>query len=98
MAFEMYKTHKLSDHLESEAYDHCQWAIAGFYDLELTENEYGYEQGVEEVLTIEQINEIEAYVDEWSSPNKWHEPYCISALTTIIDRWYEENEVLTDEP
>lgn len=98
MAFDMFKLHKLSDHLESEAYEHAQWAIQSFYELELTKNEYGYEQGVEEVLNEEQINEIEAYVDEWSSPDKWHEPYTMTCLNTIISRWYEENEDLTDEP
>ena len=51
MAFDMYKTHKLADHLESEAYEHCEWAIASFYNLELEENEYGYEQNVYEVLS-----------------------------------------------
>ena len=60
MAFEMYKTHKLADHLESEAYGHCQWAIQSFYDLELKENEYGYEQDVYEVLTKDQI---EGYIE-----------------------------------
>jgi len=44
MAFDMFKTHKLADQLESEAYEHCEWAIKSFYDLELEENEYGYEQ------------------------------------------------------
>jgi hypothetical protein len=92
MAFDMFKLHKLSDHLESEAFEHAQWAIQSFYELELTENEYGYEQGVEEVLNEEQINEIEAYVAKWCAPDKWHEPYTISCLNTIVDRWHEENE------
>ena len=69
MAFDMYKTHKLADQLESDAYEHCEWAIKSFYGLELEENEYGYEQNVYEVLNEEQITEIEAYVDEWSSPD-----------------------------
>jgi len=70
MAFDMYKTHKLADHLESEAYDHCQWAISAFYDLELGENEYGYEQDVYEVLTKDQIEEIDAYISEWTAEDK----------------------------
>jgi len=98
MAFDMFKLHKLSDHLEGEAYEHAQWAIQSFYELELTKNEYGYEQGVEEVLNEEQINEIEAYVDEWCVPEKYHEPYTISALTGIVDRWHEEHDVEQDEP
>ena len=92
MAFDMNKLHKLSDRLESEAFDHAQWAIKEWYELELTENEYGCEQGVEEVLNEEQINEIEAYVDEWCSPDKYHEPYTISVLTGIVDRWRDEND------
>ena len=85
----MFKLHKLSDHLESEAQEHAQWASQAFYELELTKHEYGYEQGVEEVLNEEQIGEIEAYVNEWSSPDKWHEPYTISVLTSIVDRWHD---------
>ena len=92
MAFEMYKTHKLADHLESEAYGHCQWAIAAFYDLELEENEYGYEQDVYEVLTKDQIEEIEAYINENSQENGWHEPYSLTCLNTIVDNWYEHHE------
>ena len=92
MAFEMYKTHKLADHLESEAYEHCQWAIQSYYDLTLETTEYGYEQDVIEVLTKDQINEIDAYISEWTAENKWHEPYSISCLNTIVDRWYEEHE------
>ena len=92
MAFDMYKTHKLADHLESEAYEHCQWAIAGFYNIELEENEYGYEQDVYEVLTKDQIEEIDAYISEHTAENMWHEPYSISCLNMIVDRWYEEHE------
>ena len=92
MAFDMYKLHKLSDHLESEAYGHCQWAIAAFYDLELEENEYGYEQDVYEVLTKDQIEEIEAYINENSQENGWHEPYSLTCLNRIVDQWYEEHE------
>jgi hypothetical protein len=103
MAFDMYKTHKLADQLESEAYEHCEWAIKSFYDLELEETEYGYEQNVYEVLNEEQITEIEAYVNEWLSPDKYHEPYSISALNRIVDQWHEvrydeEQESLQDEP
>ena len=98
MAFDMYKTHKLSDHLEAEAYDHCQWAIQSFYDLKLEKNEYGYEQDVYEVLTKEQIEEIDAYISLHSAPDKWHEPYSLSCLNRIVDQWYEENEDLIDEP
>ena len=90
MAFDMYKTHKLADHLDSEAYEHCEWAIKSFYDLELKENEYGYEQNVYEVLTKDQIEEIDAYISLHSAENMWHEPYSLSALTRIVDQWYEE--------
>ena len=90
--FDMYKTHKLSDHLESEAYEHCEWAIKSFYDLELKENEYGYEQNVYEVLTKEQIEEIDHYISENTGEGKWHEPYSLSCLNQIVDQWYEEHE------
>lgn len=92
MAFDMYKLHKLSDHLESEAYGHCQWAIQGFYDLTLAENEYGYEQDVYEVLNKEQIEEIEAYINENSQEDRWHEPYSLTCLNSIVDNWYEHHE------
>ena len=92
MAFEMYKTHKLADHLESEAYGHCEWAIASFYNLELEENEYGYEQNVYEVLSKKQIEEIDAYISLHTGPDMWHEPYSISCLNTIVDQWYEHHE------
>lgn len=88
----MYKLHKLSDHLESEAYGHCQWAIQGFYDLTLEENEYGYEQDVYEVLNKDQIEEIEAYINENSQENMWHEPYALTSLNVIVDNWYEHHE------
>ena len=92
MAFDMYKTHKLADHLESEAYEHCEWAISSFYGIELEKNEYGYEQNVYEVLTKEQIEEIDAYISKHSAENMWHEPYSLSCLNRIVDQWYEENE------
>ena len=91
MAFEMYKTHKLADHLESEAYEHCEWAIQSFYDLKLEKNEYGYEQAVYEVLNKQQIEEIEDYINEMSAENVWIEPYALSALNRIVDQWYEEH-------
>ena len=92
MAFDMFRLHKLADRLDAEAYEHAQWAIAEFYNLELKENEYGYEQDVCEVLTKEQIEEIDAYISENTQENMWHEPYTISALNYIVDRWYEEQE------
>jgi len=91
MAFDMFKLHKLSDHLESEAYEHAQWAITQHYDLTIEKNEYGYEQDVYEVLSKDQIEEIDAYISEWTAEGKWHEPYTISCLNTIVDRWYEEH-------
>ena len=92
MAFDMYKTHKLADHLDSEAYEHCEWAISSFYDLKLEKNEYGYEQNVYEVLNKKQIEEIDAYISEHSAENMWHEPYSLSCLNSIVDQWYEHHE------
>lgn len=91
MAFDMYKLHKLSDHLEAEAYGHCQWAIQSFYDLNIEENEYGYEQDVYEVLNKDQIEEIEAYINENSQENMWHEPYALTCLNVIVDNWHEHH-------
>mgnify|MGYP000844554748 CR=1 FL=1 len=48
MAFEVFKMGKLSDHLESEAYEWVAYQITETYGLELTKNEYGYEQDVVE--------------------------------------------------
>ena len=92
MAFDMFKLHKLSDHLEAEAYEHAQWAIQSFYDLKLEKNEYGYEQDVYEVLSKQQIEEIDAYISENTQENSWHEPYTISVLNSIVNSWYEEHE------
>ena len=92
MAFDMYKTHKLADHLDSEAYEHCEWAIQSFYDLELEENEYGYEQNVYEVLNKKQIEEIDAYISLHSAENMWHEPYSLTCLNSIVNQWYEYHE------
>ena len=52
-------------------------------------NEYGYEEDIISVLNEDQINAIEAYCES----GEWIEGYCRSALHSIIDRWYEENEV-----
>jgi hypothetical protein len=92
MAFDMFKLHKLSDHLESEAYEHAQWAIKDFYNLTIEKNEYGYDQDVYEVLTKEQIEEIDHYISENTGDVPWHEPYTLSVLNRIVDQWYEEHE------
>ena len=45
-----------------------------------------------EVLTKEQIEEIDTYISENSQENTWHEPYTLSVLNRIVDDWYEHNE------
>ena len=93
MAFEVFKMGKLSDRLESEAYEWVSWQIQETYGLELTKNEYGYEQDVVEVMNEEQVKEIEEYLDNTYKDKSWIEPYANTALNSICDRWREENDV-----
>jgi len=93
MAFEVYKMGKLSDHLESEAYGWVAHQITETYGLELTKNEYGYEQDVVEVMTEEHVKEIEEYLDNTYKDKSWIEPYANTALNSIVDRWRDENDV-----
>ena len=92
MAFEVFKMGKLSDHLESEAYEWVAYQITETYGLELTKNEYGYEQDVVEVMTEDHVNEIEEYLEETYKEKHWIEPYANTALNSIVDRWRDENE------
>ena len=93
MAFEVFKMGKLSDRLESEAYEWVSWQIQETYGLELTKNEYGYEQDVVEVMNEEQVKEIEEYLDNTYKDKSWIEPYANTALNSICDRWRDENDV-----
>ena len=93
MAFEVFKMGKLSDHLESEAYGWVAHQIKETYSLEVTENEYGYEQDVVEVMTEEHVKEIEKYLDDTLTEKLWIEPYANTALNSICDRWRDENDV-----
>ena len=92
MAFEINKMGKLSDHLESEAYEWVAYQICETYGLELKKNEYGYEQDVVEVMTEKMVKEIEVYLNKTYKDKLWIEPYANTALNSIVDRWYEENE------
>ena len=92
MAFEIYKMGKLSDRLEEEAYQWVSYQIQETYGLELTKNEYGYEQDVVEVMTKDHVNEIEEYLDTTYKDKLWIEPYANTALNSICDRWRDENE------
>ena len=91
MAFEVFKMGKLSDHLESEAYEWVTYQITETYGLELTKNEYGYEQDVVEVMTEDHVKEIEEYLDITYKDKLWIEPYANTALVSICDRWRDEN-------
>ena len=93
MAFEIYKMGKLSDRLEEEAYQWVSYQIQETYGLELTKNEYGYEQDVVEVMTEVHVNEIEEYLDTTYKDKLWIEPYANTALNSIVDRWRDENDV-----
>jgi phage-related protein len=93
MAFEVFKMGKLSDRLEGEAYEWVAWQIQETYGLELTKNEYGYEQDIVEVMTEEHVKEIEEYLDNTYKDKLWIEPYANTALNSICDRWRDENDV-----
>jgi phage-related protein len=92
MAFEVFKMGKLSDHLESEAYGWVAHWIKQEYGLEVTENEYGYEQDVVEVMTEEHVKEIEQFLNDTLTEKLWIEPYANTALNSICDRWRDEND------
>ncbi|MBC8429144.1 MAG: hypothetical protein H8D95_01010 [Candidatus Endolissoclinum sp.] len=92
MAFEIYKMGKLSDRLEEEAYQWVSYQITETYGLELTKNEYGYEQDVVEVMTKDHVLEIEEYLDTTYKDKLWIEPYANTALNSIVDRWRDEND------
>ena len=90
MAFEVFKQGKLCDQLEERAYEWCAWQIEETFEVSRKKNEWGFEQPIEELLNEDHINAIEAYLE---SAN-WIEAYVSSALNGIVDRWYDENEVL----
>ena len=89
-SFEVFKQGKLADQLEEKAYEWCAWQIEETFGLKRMKNDWGFEQPIEELLNEEQVESIEAYLDT----DEWIEMYVRSALQGIIDRWYEENEIL----
>ena len=92
MAFEVFKMGKLSDHLESEAYGWVTHQIKETYNIDPGENEYGDENDIVDVMTEDQVKEIEEYLDTTYKDKLWIEPYANTALVCICDRWREENE------
>ena len=90
MAFEVFKQSKLADQLEERAYEWCAYQIEETFELQRMKNEWGFEQPIEELLNEDHINAIEAYLES----DNWIEGYVSSALNGIVNRWYEENEVL----
>ena len=90
MVFEVFKQGKLADQLEERAYEWCAWQIEETFGLKRMKNEWCFEQPIEELLNEEQVESIEAYLDT----DEWIEMYVRSALQGIVDRWYEENEIL----
>jgi len=93
MAFEVFKMGKLGDHLESEAYGWVAHQIKETYNIDPGENEYGYENDIVDVMTEEQVKEIEEYLDTTYKDKLWIEPYANTALNSIVDRWRDENDV-----
>ena len=93
MAFEVFKMGKLGDHLESEAYGWVAHQIKETYNIDPGENEYGYENDIVDVMTEEQVKEIEEYLDNTYKDKAWIEPYANTALNSICDRWRDENDV-----
>ena len=91
MAFEVFKQGKLCDQLEEKAYEWCAWQIEETFGLKREKNQWGFEQPIEELLNEDHIREIEDYLESDGIP--WIEGYVRSALSGIVDRWYEENEV-----
>jgi len=90
MAFEVFKQGKLCDQLEERAYEWCAYQIEETFEVSRKKNEWGFEQPIEELLNEDHINAIEAYLES----DNWIEGYVSSALNGIVDRWYDENEVL----
>ena len=91
MVFEIHKQHKLCDQLEEKAYEWVVHDIEQAFSVTPEKNEYGYEEDIITVLNEDNIMDIETYCES----GEWIEGYCRSALHSIIDRWYEENEVAT---
>ena len=89
MAFEVFKQGKLSDQLEERAYEWCAYQIEETFEVSRKKNEWGFEQPIEELLNEDHIREIEDYLEK----DEWIEGYVRSALSGIVDRWYDENEV-----
>ena len=90
MAFEVFKQGKLCDQLEERAYEWCAWQIEETFGVTRTKNEWGFEEPIENLPKEDHIREIEDYLES----DNWIEGYVSSALNGIVDRWYDENEVL----
>jgi len=71
MAFEVHKQGKLCDQLEAQAYD---WVM---HDIE---EQYGVESFSD--LGVEQVNEIEEYLED---EDQWKEDYVSMTLRSLID-------------
>ena len=82
MAFEINRLHKLEDNLDSVAYEWCVESIRTHFDL-------GYEKDITEVLTEEQVIQIQEYQTSLRDSG-WIEKVAYSALNGIIDQWYQE--------
>jgi len=79
MAFEVHKQGKLCDQLESQAYD---WVM---HDIE---EKYGVESFDD--LGVEQVNEIEDYLED---EEQWKEGYVSMTLRSLIDMHESREEI-----
>ena len=89
MAFEIKNLDVLDDKFDTQVYEWCEESIKSHFGLEPGKNEYGYEKDIWEVLTEEQVNEIEQYQTSLTGSG-WIEGLTYSALNEIIDQWYDE--------
>ena len=90
MVFEIHKQHKLCDQLEERAYEWVVHDIEQAFNVTPAKNEYGYDEDIISALNEDNIITIETYLES----DEWIEGNCRSALNGIVDRWYEENEIL----
>lgn len=79
MSFEITKQGKLCDQLESLAYDWVLYSIEEQYGVESTDD-----------LGVEQINEIEDYLED---EENYIEGYCRMVLRSMIDNHESREEI-----
>jgi len=81
--FNINNVEKLSDKLETQAYE---WVLLDIQEY------FGTETRDTETLTKEQIGELEQFMETAD----YIEGYCAMVLRYIIDNWYDENHPIGD--